>query len=85
MEEFLKQLSMHIPELVTMVLSILLSLGSLIITIIKTKQKSISSKVEKTLSTSSLGRYYVMINEKKVYLSDLHIYKESEVSTNGKV
>ena len=53
----------------------ILALLSLITTFIRTREKSISFKVDKSLS-SSLKDYYVLINGVEYNLSDLSIYKK---------
>lgn len=54
----------------------ILALLSLITTFIRTREKSISFKVDKSLS-SSLKDYYVLINGVEYNLSDLSIYKKT--------
>lgn len=54
----------------------ILALLSLITTFIRTREKSISFKVDKSLS-SSLKDYYVLINGIEYNLADLSIYKKT--------
>ena len=56
----------------------ILALLSLITTFIRTREKSISFKVDKSLS-SSLKDYYVLINGIEYNLADLSIYKKTAV------
>ncbi len=63
--------------------SVISAIGSFLITYFNTRQKSIQKKVDRTLDISthntkkiSLAGYYILNRGQKVYLNDLHIYKE---------
>lgn len=52
-------------------------IASTIISLIKTKQKSINKKVDTAMQTAQeMKKYYINIDGKKYALADLTIYKE---------
>lgn len=68
-----------IMSICSMSLSLLGAVVGFLITFFKTKQTSIEKKVDKSLndtSNISLKNYYVEIDNKKYYLSELKLYKE---------
>ena len=68
-----------IMSICSMSLSLLAASVGFLVTYFKTKQANIEKKVDKSLndtSNISLKNYYVEIDNKKYYLSDLKLYKE---------
>ena len=68
-----------IMSICSMSLSLLGAVVGFLITFFKTKQSNIEKKVDKSLNSTSnisLKNYYVEIDNKKYYLSDLKLYKE---------
>lgn len=68
-----------IMSICSMSLSLLAAVVGFLITYFKTKQANIEKKVDKSLndtSNISLKNYYVEIDNKKYYLSELKLYKE---------
>lgn len=76
-----------IMSICSMSLSLLAAVVGFVITIIKTKQSHIEKKVDKSLndtSNISLKNYYVEIDNKKYYLSELKLYKEVKLEDEKK-
>lgn len=71
--------SEYLTEIITGALSIIITAISLVITIIKTRQKEIENKVNKVDLRSNLRQYFVFINGKKWYLSEIDIYKDNKM------
>lgn len=71
-------------SITTLAVSLITASISLLITIIKTKQSSIEKKVDCSLNNNTkkdfLEKYYIVIDNKKYYLKDLTIFKDSKVT-----
>lgn len=76
-----------IMSICSMSLSLLGAVVGFLITFFKTKQSNIEKKVDKSLNSTSnisLKNYYVEIDGKKYYLSDLKLYKEVKLENEKK-
>lgn len=69
----------YLTEIITGTLSIIITGISLVITIIKTRQKEIENKVNKVDLRTNLRQYFVFINGKKWYLNEIDIYKDDKM------
>ena len=68
-----------VSAIITMSISLLSALVALIITIFKTKKTQIEKKVDKVIndvSNANMKKYYIVIDGKKYFLSDVVIYKD---------
>ncbi len=72
-----------VSEVLPMLISILSAATGLIVTLIKTRQNSITRKVEKSVNLETkntqkinLSKYYIIDNGVKKYLNNMQIYKE---------
>ena len=72
-----------VNELLPLLLSVVSAATSLLIAIIRTRQKSITSKVEKSIDITTanskkinLTNYYILVDGKKIKLDEITIYKE---------
>lgn len=77
-----------IMSICSMSLSLMAAVVGFLITYFKTKQASIEKKVDKSLndtSNISLKNYYIEIDNKKYYLSDLKLYKEVKLENEKTV
>lgn len=76
-----------IMSICSMSLSLLAAVVGFLITYFKTKQANIEKKVDKSLndtSNISLKNYYVEIDNKKYYLSELKLFKEVKLENEKK-
>lgn len=77
-----------IMSIASMSLSLLGAVVGFLVSYFKTRQSSIEKKVDKSLNNTSnisLKNYYVEIDNKKYYLSDLKLYKEVNLENEKKV
>lgn len=75
-----------VSAIVTMSISLLSALVALLITIFKTKKTQIEKKVDKVIndvSNANMKKYYIVIDGKKYFLSDVVIYKDDGTEVNN--
>lgn len=80
LDDFLTIVSEHMPAIIASIFGILSALSSLIITFLRTRQKSIQMKVNKCVVSGEhnldLSKYYVIFAGKKYFLDKLEIHFE---------
>lgn len=72
-----------VKELLPLLLSVVSAAAGLLIAIIRTRQRAITNKVEKSIDITTanskkinLTNYYILVDGKKIKLDEITIYKE---------